>query len=210
MALRRRLLILVAGGALGCLGPAASGADDAAHDEHRAHREHMAQPARYTKTVEAYAVPDLALVDQDGREVKLGAALDSSGPVALNFVFTTCTTICPVMTATFSQLRAALGPDAAGLRMVTISVDPEYDTPGVLKKYAERYGSGAQWRLLTGDAGRITDVQRAFNAYYGSKMNHRPLTFFHVPGEPRWVRIEGLASAADLAREYRHLVGRDG
>jgi protein SCO1/2 len=211
MSRRLRLILAFAGACTHGVGPAATVADEvAAHDDHRAHHEAIAEPARYTRTIETYEVPDLTLIDQDGHEVELDAALASSKPVVLNFVFTTCTTICPVMTATFSRMQGALGSDAGGLRLVTISVDPEFDTPEVLKRYAARYGSAPQWRFLTGDAHRIATVLRAFRAYYGSKMNHRPLTFLRIPGEARWVRIEGLVSVSDLAREYRRLIGRDG
>jgi protein SCO1/2 len=180
-----------------------------AHDEHRAHREAMAHPASYARTMETYTVPDVTLLDQDGREVALAATLAGAQPVALNFVFTTCTTICPVMSATFSQLQAALGPDAKDLRLVTVSIDPEFDTPEVLRKYADRYRATPEWRLLTGDARRVGSVLRAFNAFYGSKVNHRPVTLFRAAGKEQWLRIEGLAKAADLAHEYRRLIGRE-
>lgn len=203
---RLALILTLAGACIVRVDPVTA-EDVAGDDPHRAHREAMAQ--RYTTILETYQVPDLTLVDQDGHQVDLESALAPSRPVALNFVFTTCTTICPVMSATFSRLRSALGSDGKGLRLVTISVDPEFDTPGVLKKYAERYGASPEWTLLTGDTGRISSVLRAFKAYYGGKTNHRPLTFLHIPGEARWVRIEGLATASDLAREYRRLTGRD-
>lgn len=206
---RPGLLVLLA--CAGLLGRGTASAEEGgAHDHHRAHREAIAAPARYATSVETYEIPGVTLVDQDGRRVPLASALDATRPVALNFVFTTCTTICPVMTATFSGMRAALGPDADGLRLVSISIDPEFDTPEVLKRYTERFAAGNDWRFLTGDAREIARVLRAFDAYFGSKMNHRPLTFFRAARNGRWVRVEGLASAGDLAREYRRLIGKEG
>ena len=109
------------------------------------------------------------------------------------------------MTATFARLRRELGADGATLRLVSISIDPQHDTPHELKEYAGRYGVGADWQLLTGEPDRIAAVLKAFDAFAGSKTNHQPLTFFHTPGRRDWVRLKGLASAADLAREYRRL-----
>jgi protein SCO1/2 len=109
------------------------------------------------------------------------------------------------MTATFSRMRQALGKASEDLRMISISIDPEYDTRSVLEAYAERYQAGNGWQFLTGDKANVVSVLKAFDAYAGSKMNHRPLTFFKVPGEDRWLRIEGLASASDLAIEYLRL-----
>jgi protein SCO1/2 len=150
-----------------------------------------------------YAVPDVTLVDETGHRVPLAALLSSREPVALNFIFTTCTTICPVMTATFAQMRRELGDEAGRVRLVSISIDPEQDRPEVLRRYAERYGAGAGWTFLTGDAADVERVLRAFGAYAGSKMNHRPLTLLKDPRQPDWVRIEGLASGGALAHEVK-------
>ena len=75
------------------------------------------------------------------------AGIEPGSPLALNFIFTTCTTICPVMTATFSGLRRRLGSEAEELRMVSISIDPERDRPATLKAYAERFKAPAAWRF---------------------------------------------------------------
>jgi protein SCO1/2 len=146
-------------------------------------------------------VPDLELLDTDGNSVTLMSLLDTDKPVALNFIFTTCTTICPVMTATFSQMRRALGDASADIELVSITIDPEYDRPEVLKKYAEQFGAGPGWTFLTGDSGDIERIQRSFEAFAGSKLNHRPLTFLKRPDQAEWARIDGLASGESLAQE---------
>jgi protein SCO1/2 len=165
--------------------------------------------AQFVRTVAAYPVPDLRLLDQESHATKLSDVLRQDGrPVALNFVFTTCNTICPVMTATFAKLHDELGAQAADLRFVSITIDPEHDTPAVLQRYADRYAAGTDWRFLTGTVEEIVAVQKAFDAYAGSKMNHKPLTFLRAPGSRDWVRIDGFASAAELAAEVRSLATR--
>jgi protein SCO1/2 len=165
----------------------------------------MMEQRTYARSVHTYAVPDVTLVDQDGREVALATLLESPGPVALNFIFTTCPTICPVMTATLAHMHRALEADHNGLKTVSISIDPDYDTPAVLKTYAARHGTGSEWRFLTGKADRIVEVRKAFDAYTGSKVNHRPLTLLRGRSSKTWVRIDGLAGGAELADEYRRL-----
>jgi protein SCO1/2 len=162
----------------------------------------------YTRTLEPYEVPHLTLLDQSGQSIDLDELLEGPRPVALNFIFTTCTTICPVMAATFSKLQRELGDDVGDLRLVSISIDPEYDRPEVLASYAQRFHAEDRWRFLTGTQEQITSVLQSFNALTGSKVNHRPLTFFKLPDEEEWVRIEGLPAASTLADEYRHLAMR--
>ena len=158
----------------------------------------------YVRTQANYTIPDVKLVDADGAGVSLRSAL-ADKPVILNFIFTSCGAICPVMSRTFSQVQSALGPERDKVRMVSISIDPEQDTPAVLKAYADKYGAGPQWEMLTGSLNDSIAVQRAFDVYRGDKMNHLPTTFLRArPGQP-WVRLDGFASAADILREYRQL-----
>lgn len=175
-------------------------------DEHAHHRVHM--DTGHTRSLANYDIPALTLVDASGREVSLAGLLDGGKPLMLNFIFTSCTTICPVQTATFSQVQAALGELQNQVRMVSISIDPEQDTPARLSAYAAKFHAGLQWRFLTGSVPDILAVQKAFDAYRGEKASHVPLTFLHAsPGAP-WVRIEGFISAAELLHEYRTLVAQ--
>ena len=174
--------------------------DQAVPDEHAAHRAAMKKTS-YAATTENYAIPDVELIDQMGTPVALRTLLDADQPIALNFIFTTCTTICPVMTATFAQMRRELGDAGDQLRLVSISIDPEYDRPDKLKEYAEQFRAGAGWDFLTGDSADIVRVLREFDSYAGSKMNHQPITLLKNPDSASWTRIEGLASGEDLANE---------
>ncbi len=167
----------------------------------------MATTGEYRRTVHRYELPDVRLVDQDGERVSLSQELDGPGPVMLNFIFTTCPTICPVLSATFAQAQDELGPELEQIRMISITIDPEQDTPDALKAYARRFKAGPQWRFLTGSLADIVRVQRAFDAYRGNKMSHQPLAFLRADPDAEWIRIEGFARAEDLVREYRALAG---
>jgi protein SCO1/2 len=164
--------------------------------------------ARYVRTERTYAVPDVVLVDDRARPVRLREALSADEPVMLNFIFTTCTAICPVMSRIFARVPAELGGEAERVRLISISIDPEQDTPARLRDYADRFGAGPRWSFLTGSLADIQAVERAFDAYRGDKMNHAPLTLLRpAPGQP-WVRLDGFASPAQLAREYEKVARR--
>ena len=201
-----KLVLVLAILSAGALAPSASLACDAAEHHHEAEHHHHAMAAAmdnhgYTSVVAAYKTPDVKLVDANDKEVSLHDSLDGSGPVMLNFIFTTCSTVCPVMSATFSRVQAKLGT----VRMVSISIDPEHDTPSRLKEYAKRFEAGSQWSMLTGSLENSIAVQRAFDIYRGDKMNHEPVTFMRKGPEQPWVRINGFISADDLLREYDKL-----
>jgi protein SCO1/2 len=171
-----------------------------ARNPHAAHRPAPGK-TRYAVRDVNYDVPDVQLIDASGATVALPAVLDSEQPVALDFVFTTCTTICPIMTATFAQMQRQLGDMADQLQLVSISIDPEYDRPDVLAAYAKQFHASDNWTFLTGDSADIVAVLRSFDAYAGSKMNHQPIYLLKRPGDPSWIRIDGLASGESLANE---------
>jgi protein SCO1/2 len=197
-------LFRVAAGVCAVAGISLSLATLVAQEPHHAH----GAPARYGRAVVHYQPPDVTLVAMDGADTSLASVLKQDGPVMLQFIFTTCPTICPVMASTFAAAQDKLGDDLGRVRMISITIDPEHDTPERLRDYARRFRARPQWRFLTGHAADIDAVQRAFEAYRGSKMQHEPLTFLRAaPGDP-WLRLDGLMSATDLVAEYRLLTAR--
>lgn len=174
------------------------------HDHH-AHHSIDRDPG-YLRSLHAYRIPAVALVNADGEPVDLSSELQIEKPLLLNFIFTSCTAICPVLSATFAQVQKELGKGDEVIRMVSITIDPEQDTPARLKVYAERYHAGPRWHFLTGSRRNILEVQQAFDAYRGDKMSHVPLTFLRASPAAPWIRMEGFASAADLVAEYRAVV----
>lgn len=198
------IMIMSAGIAVGATNSfASSEADQSRAMEH--HQHHAMAGNGYTRSVASYQMPDVKLVDADGNEVVLADSLAVDEPVMLNFIFTTCTTVCPVMSATFSLVQEKLEQERDAVRMVSISIDPEHDSPEQLNEYAKRFEAGPQWSMLTGSLEDSIAVQRAFNVYRGDKMSHEPVTFIRNGADQPWVRIDGFASADELLREYRDL-----
>jgi protein SCO1/2 len=109
--------------------------------------------------------PDFALISQDDLPVTLG---DYRGKVvALTFIFASCMDTCPLLTAKMARVQEKLGP-AFGKQVafVSITVDPERDTPEVLKEYAQSFGADlAGWAFLTGDPAAIRNVEQRYGVY---------------------------------------------
>lgn len=138
-------------------------------------------------------VPGFALTDQAGRTVR---DRDLRGaPWVANFIFTRCPTACPMLTAKFKALQGELG-DLKGVRYVSISVDPEHDTPPVLAAYAQRFGADtSRWTFLTGRLAEIEKtVVKGFKVHIGKPAPHA--------GDPTLIDI--------MHGEHFVLIDRDG
>ncbi len=159
----------------------------------------------YRRHVDNYTLPSLELVDMHGKTLRMDEVLNTDQPLMVNFIYTSCTTICPILSATFSSAQQQMGEEAEPVKWVSISIDPEYDTPERLREYAQRFDAGANWQFITGEVEQIIELQKAFNVYFGSKANHKPVTLMRAGRDQSWVRIEGLTSGAELVAEYRQI-----
>ncbi len=174
------------------------GSDAAAHTgPHAAH----AEAATVTRSTVNVKLPSVRVRQHTDKLVAFDAAVDATRPVLLNFVFTSCTGICPPMSLVFAAAQERLGSRAGQWQMISVSLDPGHDTPARLNEYARRFGAGPQWAFYTGSQEAIDAVQRAFNIYRPDKMSHTAVTFVRPLGASQWIRLEGFASADRLIRE---------
>jgi len=160
-----------------------------------------AEQSAYQRSVERYPVPPVTLVNQDGKKVRFAELLQSDKPVAIQFIFATCTTICPVLSAGYVNLQQKMGENSSKVHLVSISIDPENDSPKIMKEYLKRYRAKPGWDFLTGSRKDIDAVMRAFNAYIPNKMSHYALTFIRAPKDDKWVRLYGIMSSSEFANE---------
>lgn len=164
----------------------------------------LAAPPPYQRTIENYQVPDVTLINQDGKRVKLKKIISSDNkPVIVDFIFATCTTICPVLSAGFLNLQHKVIDISQKAHLVSITIDPEHDSPSVMREYLKRYRAKPGWDFYTGSRKDIDAVMRAFNAYIPNKMSHYPLTLIWSPQEKKWIRIFGLLSSSEFVEETK-------
>jgi len=203
--MNRRRALLRGAAYLGALAISGSALAHDGAEPGEGHSKQSGQLMQGTKrTVAEYKLPAaIRLVRDDGKTVPLAEELDDGRPVVLNFIYTTCTAICPVTSKVFQQLQTKLGPDRSKVHLVSISLDPEEDTPARLTEYAKKYKAGPGWQHYTGSAEASIATQKVFDVYRGDKMNHTPVTLLRsAPGKP-WVRFDGFATADNLLAEYR-------
>jgi len=113
-------------------------------------------PVKQSTEPDYGTVPSFELFDQLGNTFTKDELLGDVWVV--DFVFTTCAGPCPVMTSQFSELQDRFS-DQEDFRLLSISVNPEYDTPEVLKRYGDDYGADhSRWTFLTGDREKIRSL----------------------------------------------------
>ena len=160
---------------------------------------------RYQRSVEHYTVPDVQLINQDGEKIALKTLLEIDQPVIVDFIYGTCTTICPVLSAGFSNLQRKLAKEGRSVRLISITIDPEHDTPHIMKEYLEKYRAKPGWDFLTGTRADIDTVMTAFNAYIPDKMSHYPLNMLRNPKDGTWIRMFGIMSGKEFMAEYNQV-----
>lgn len=177
-------------------------------DPHAQHKAMIADSASAKDTVKRsthdYNAPRLTMLNQNNETVAIQQLLRSNKPIMVNFIFTTCPTICPVLSSTFSVVNRELA-GAKNLTMISISIDPEADTPTALQQYAKKFEARENWTFVTGTIEDSIQLQKAFDIYRGSKMNHEPVTYLRANANKPWTRLDGFPSSEQLISEYHHM-----
>ncbi len=188
----------------GVLACAAPSAEDATRADDHAHH-HASLPSSTTRTVAHYQVPNIELVRDDSRNVRLDTEMNDGRPVVLAFIYTSCTTVCPLTSQTLATLQEKLGAARDRVHIISISIDPEQDTPARLREYAQTFRAGSEWQHYTGTLAASQAAQRAFDVYRGNKMDHSPATLIRRAPGAEWVRIDGFPTANQLLAELPDL-----
>jgi cytochrome oxidase Cu insertion factor (SCO1/SenC/PrrC family) len=177
----------------------------AAHEDSnestRASVSENAKPLQASAGYSKMTIPDVELLDQDGRKVHFYSDLVKGKTVAVNFIFTTCTTICPPLGATFARVQRELGERAGrDVYFISISVDPATDTPERLKAWGAKFHAGPGWTFVTGPKPQVDELLRALGAATASPADHSPTVLIGNDAAAQWTRTYGLASPATLLK----------
>jgi protein SCO1/2 len=185
---------------------ACSGASDSGHQHAEGH-EHSAAPTPPAGEEQQALVvlSDAPMLDQTGAERRLKSDVIGSKIVVVDFIFTSCQTICPVTTALLSEAHGRLEdipPET--LSFVSLSVDARVDTPERLAAFAETHE--ADWTFLTGDKPVMDEALNWLNAYATNPENHAAMILIGDASTGRFSRIYGMPDPDFVERRVRELV----
>lgn len=160
--------------------------------------------AQVRATARTASVADVVVRSQDDQALHFYRDLVQGRIVAVNFVFTSCTTMCPIMGVHFAKLQALLGEQAADVSLVSVSIDPVNDTPARLSEWSRNLGAKPGWSLVTGTKADIDTLVKSLGASAVNPSSHAPLVVIidDVHGGP-WQRLDGLADPAAIAQILR-------
>jgi protein SCO1/2 len=169
--------------------PTAALADEDPHAKHRAMMKQKAQPAESVDI----DLRDQMLLNQYGEDVMFVSDVIGDNIVVMDFVYTTCTTICPVLSALFTQVQTKLGDDVGDeIWLVSMSVDPIRDTPQRMKAYSAKHRAGEGWLWLTGPKPAVDDVLTGLGAYTTNFEDHPSMVLVGDGRTGEWKRLFGF------------------
>lgn len=176
--------------------PARALQDHQHHNHNHAKSEESAKEAKVTNRL---TIPDTLVLDQEGRKLNFYTDMVKGRTVAINFIFTTCTTICPPLAATFARVQALAGERAGrDFHLISISVDPATDTPPRLKAWSEKFKAARGWTLVTGNKQDIDNLLKSLGGFSARIEDHSPTVLIGNDERGVWTRAYGLAPPAKL------------
>ena len=190
--------------ALLALAPSRAGAHEGTHDG----THHGPPPAAPAWLPKPPSIGDVKVIDQDGRPLKFYADLVRGRTVAVEFIYTSCDSLCPSLTSILAAVQeryAARGGEQPYL--ISVSVDPETDTPPVLRAYAARFGAGPGWSFVTGSKASIAALLTSLGESPMGREAHRSTLLIGNDVAGRWIRASGLAPPETLVAAIDAVAG---
>ncbi len=155
---------------------------------------------RETASISSAGIPDVDVYDQNGKRLKFSSDLIKGKTVAINFIFTTCTGVCPPLTATFRRVQQELNAQKLQVELISISVDPTTDTPARLRDFAAKFKAGPGWTFVTGDKTAIDAILQSLGTAVANRNDHTPMILVGNDVSGYWTRAYGLSSPTTLMK----------
>jgi cytochrome oxidase Cu insertion factor (SCO1/SenC/PrrC family) len=152
------------------------------------------EPATNADSFSSMKIPNAPVLDQNGKQLNFYSDLIKGKTVAINFIFTTCTTICPPLTATFRRVQQDAAARGLNVQLISVSVDPTTDTPERLRDFASKFKAEPGWTFVTGDKAEIDSVLQSLGAAVSNKNDHTPMILIGNDTSDYWTRAYGLTS----------------
>jgi protein SCO1 len=153
-----------------------------------------------SSAISSLRIPDVTIQDQNGKSLNFYSDLVKDKVVAINFVFTTCTAICPSLTATFRRVQQQLAEQPFKAQLISISVDPTIDTPERLHDFAAKFKAETGWTFVTGSTADIGSLLQEFGVAVANKNDHTPMILIGNDKAGYWTRAYGLSSPTSLVK----------
>jgi protein SCO1/2 len=149
-------------------------------------------------------IPNIELTTQDGKRIHFYDDLVKGKIVAIELMYTTCQYSCPLETARMAQVQKILGSRVGNdIFFYSITIDPEHDTPAVLKAYMEKFHVGPGWTFLTGKKGDIDFLSKSLGIYSDPSVNadgHIPHMLIGNEATGQWLRNSAVDNPSFQAR----------
>ena len=151
---------------------------------------------------------DLEVIDQNGKKLRFYSDVLKDRVVLISFIFTNCEYACPMQAQKLKQTRAMMVPSIKDeVWYVSLSVDPERDTPEAMKKFAQRQGvDESRWIFLTGDKQNLDTIIRKLGQYTPDVEAHTTLMLAGNTITRHWTRVMPMLTPPDIAQKMRELV----
>ena len=179
-----------------------------AHAGHE-HDGHAQQPPAVRQEKASVRFADVSLLDQHGMPVRLEKDLVGDRLVVMGFIYTRCTTVCPVVSSIMSKVQRQLGGRVGEeIQLVSISVDPQRDDAKRLFDYAKAFQHGPGWSWLTGSPYAISETLKGLGSFSADLSQHPPLILVGDGSSGHWTRYYGFTDPAVLIAEINRLSAR--
>lgn len=148
--------------------------------------------------------PNLPVVTQDGKTLKFYDDLIRGKRVVVSFIYTSCPDICPLTTALLAQVQDELGSVAGrDVQFISITVDPEHDTPAKMKAFANAYHAGPGWYFLTGKPQDVRAITRALGDRSQALYEHRNEIVLGNDATGEWARDSLFGEIGQVVTDIR-------
>ena len=146
-----------------------------------------------------------SVIDQMGKKQTFYDDLIKNKTVAINFIFTACTSSCPLSAAIFRQVQKKLGKQK--VQLITISVDPINDTPDRLLEFSKKFKATPEWTFVTGEKVVISNLLKNLGAYTGDKNDHSNIVIVGNDTNHQWTRLYGFPQADEIISALNNVTG---
>ncbi len=158
------------------------------------HQPTISNQATQNLEFQNQSIPDVQVVDQNGQPRAFYRDLIHNKNVAINFIYTTCESLCPIQAKTFANLQKALDKNQAiDLQLISISIDPQKDSPERLKIWGQQFGAKAGWTFVTGEKSEIDKLLEVMTGDPSGKREHSSIMLIGNAQTNRWRRTFSFA-----------------